>query len=350
LQGNVTLLQLNNWIDRQTRAVIVEFSIFNPNINLICVAEIIIEFPPSGTILTSSRFDPIQVFTNLSLFQAICYILYMLFIIYYSIQEIRQAFKQGKIYLLQFWTIVEWLIIGFSWTAFGLFFYKMNTAYKVGQFFKHTSGYGYFKFQNIVYWNLIFNYSLSFCIALGTLKFIKVFQCNNVLLQLGETLKNCINELIAFSFMFLAIFGAFVQVFHMSFQNKMSDFSAFSRSMISCFEIMLGKFEVDPFLELNSILGLIIYVFYNILIVFILLPVFITIISGSFKVVCDRLKKQDDSMSAYLLEKLYNLFSNKNKYKSSYCEKSKVVYKDQIEYLSDKIDEILLAIDWVKVK
>ena len=30
LQGNLTLLQKNKWIDRLTRAVIIEFSIFNP--------------------------------------------------------------------------------------------------------------------------------------------------------------------------------------------------------------------------------------------------------------------------------------------------------------------------------
>jgi hypothetical protein len=197
---------------------------------------------------------------------------------------------------------------------------------------------------------LILNYSLAFCIALGTLKFIKVFQFNNVLLQLGKTLKNCINELIAFSFMFLVIFLAFVQLFHFSFQNKMLGFSALPRSMISCFEIMLGKFKVDPFLELNSILGPIIYVFYNIFIVFILLPVFITIISNSFKVVCDNLKKREDSISSFLLEKLGNLFLNKAKYESSSCQISKIVYKDQIECIGDKIDEILLIVNGVNEK
>jgi len=350
LKGNLTLLEKYNWIDRQTRAIIVDLSIFNPNINLIGVAEIIVEFLPTGTIVPSARFDPIQIFIHLSLFQLICHIIYMLFIIYYSIQEIRQFCKQGKMYLLQFWTIVEWSIIGFSWTAFGLFFYRMNAADKVGQFFKQTSGYGYFKFQNIVFWNSILNYSLAFCIAFGTLKFIKVFQFNNVLLQLGKTLKNCINELIAFFFMFLTIFVAFVQLFHFSFQNKILGFSAVSRSMISCFEIMLGKFEVDPFLELNSIFGPIIYVFYNIFIVFIMLPVFITIISNSFKVVCDHLKKREDSMSAYLFEKVCNFFSNKSKYEASSDEKSKIVYKDQIEYLCDKIDDFLLGISEVKEK
>ena len=84
------------------------------------------------------------------------------------------------------------------------------------------------------------------------------------------------------------------------------------------------------------------------MIVFILLPVFITIINNSFKIVCDSLRKRDYSMSDYLLGKFYNLFSNKSTYKVNNCEKTEVVYKDHIEYFGDKIDEILTATNRVK--
>ena len=252
LQGNLTILQINNWIDRQTRVVIIEFSVFNPNINLIGVAEIVVEFLPTGTILTSSRFDPINLFKNLSLFQAICHIFYMLFIIYYSIQEIRQFFKQGKKYLFQFWTLVEWSIIGFSLAAFGLFIYRINAANDVALFFKQTSGYGYFKLQKIAFWNLALNYSLSFCIALGTLKCLKIFSFNKELSLLAATLDNCLKELISFGVMFLTAWMAFVQLFYFFFQTKMVEFSTLMRSMATCFEIMLGKFRVQPLLEADS--------------------------------------------------------------------------------------------------
>ena len=351
LQGNLTLLQINNWIDRQTRAVIIEFSVFNPNINLIGVAEITVEFLPTGTIVKSSRFDPIILFTNLSLFQTICHILYMLFIIYYSIQEILQFFKQGKTYLLQFWTLVEWSIIGFSWAAFGLFFYRINAANDVALFFKQTSGYGYFKLQKIAFWNLALNYSLSFCIALGTLKFLKVFQFNDVLLQLGMTLKNCIKELFAFFFMFLTIWIGFVQLFHFIFLKTMLEFSTPVESMKTCFEIMLGNFEVDPLVQTDPVLGRIIYMFYNVFIVFIMLTVFISIINDSFKTVRNRSKKRDYKMSQYLFDKFYSLFSKKNAYevKVNTCQKSDIIYKDQIEYLAEKVENLLTTLDEVKI-
>ena len=66
LQGNLTLLKKMNWVDRQTRAVIVEFSVYNPNINMIMVSKILVEFLESGSILTTASFDPLNVFNGKS--------------------------------------------------------------------------------------------------------------------------------------------------------------------------------------------------------------------------------------------------------------------------------------------
>ena len=257
------LLQINNRIDRQTRAVKVEFSIFNPNINLICVAEIIVEFLPSGSILTSSRFDPINLFTNLSLFQIVCHITYMFFIIYFSIQEIRQFLNQGKTYLFKFWTLVEWSIIGFSWAAFALCFYRINASYEVGKFFKGTSGFGYFKLQEIAFWNLTLNYSLSFCMVLGTLKFLKIFSFNKEISYMASTLSNCRSELLSFGFIFLIVWIGFVQLFYLFFQRIIFEFSTIMRAMTTCFQIRLGKFQVQTLLEANPVFGSIFYFLYN---------------------------------------------------------------------------------------
>ena len=305
LQGNVTLLQLNNWIDRQTRAVIVEFSIFNPNINLVGVAEIIVEFLPTGSILTSSRFDPINLFTNLSLFQIICHITYMFFIIYFSIQEIRQFLNQGKTYLFKFWTLVEWSIIGFSWSAFALFFYRINASYEVGKFFNQTSGFGYFKLQEIAFWNLALNYSLSFCMALGTLIFLKIFSFNKEISYLASTLSHCLRELISFGFMFLLVWIAFVQLFYLFFQHIIFGFSTIMRAMTTCFQIMLGKFQVQMLLEANPVFGPIFYFFYNSFTIFILLTVFISIINDSFKMVREKSRSQNYEMLDYIRDFIF---------------------------------------------
>ncbi len=41
-------LKSNLWLDRGTRAVFVDFTVYNANINLFCVIRLLIEFPATG--------------------------------------------------------------------------------------------------------------------------------------------------------------------------------------------------------------------------------------------------------------------------------------------------------------
>ena len=349
LQGNITLLQKNNWIDRNTRAVIVEFSVFNPNINLISVGEIVVEFLPTGTIITSARFDPINLFTSLTTFTLACDVIYLLFIIYYTIQEFRQFYKNGKSYLLQFWTLVEWAIIIFSWAALGLFIYKMNVSSEVAAFFKKTHGYGYYKLQSIAFWNLVLNYLFAFSIALGTLKFLKIFRFNNKISYLGLTLGNCASELIGFCLVFAFILLGFVQLFYLNYEKNLLEFSSFIRSMTTCFDILLGKFRVHSLLEVDSFFGPIYYFIYNIFIVFVLLTMFISIINDSFKIIRETTGKHEyDYNLVNYFRKKFGFKTNKAQNATNSHENLNFTYRDHSSYFGDQIDELLILSNEVR--
>jgi len=123
IQGNLSLLQQMNWVDRQTRAVFVEFSVYNPNINLIMVSTILVEFLPSGTLFTSARFDPLNLFgesgQNIFSFKILCEIVFMGFIVYFLIIEVKHFVNKGlKCYLNEFWSFLELSIIATAFISF----------------------------------------------------------------------------------------------------------------------------------------------------------------------------------------------------------------------------------------
>ena len=99
LQGNLSLLQNMQWIDRQTRAVFIEFSAYNPNINMVMVSSISVEFLPSGSILTMASFEPLNLFgesiDSVLSFKTLCELIFMTFIVYFLICEIKEAIKLG---------------------------------------------------------------------------------------------------------------------------------------------------------------------------------------------------------------------------------------------------------------
>ena len=48
------------WIDRGTRAVTIDFTVYNANINLFCVVQLLVEMPATGGVYTTSQFKTVK--------------------------------------------------------------------------------------------------------------------------------------------------------------------------------------------------------------------------------------------------------------------------------------------------
>ena len=91
IQRNLSVLKSIEWIDRQTRAVFVEFTTYNANLNLFLVTLILVEFLADGTLVVSSHFDPINLFSTLTLPKVFILIdvVYMLVIVYFMAKSAK---------------------------------------------------------------------------------------------------------------------------------------------------------------------------------------------------------------------------------------------------------------------
>jgi hypothetical protein len=58
--ANVSLLKDLSWLDVQTRAVIIQLSLYNPNVNLFIYVTILAEFLPTSGVLTSASIEPLS--------------------------------------------------------------------------------------------------------------------------------------------------------------------------------------------------------------------------------------------------------------------------------------------------
>ena len=60
LQNDLSQLHQLGWIDRQTRAVIIQMNLYNPSVPLFTSITIIIEILPSSGVFSSARFEPLD--------------------------------------------------------------------------------------------------------------------------------------------------------------------------------------------------------------------------------------------------------------------------------------------------
>lgn len=313
--GNLTLLEQMQWIDRHTRAIIVEFNVYNPSMNIFMVATLTFEVLPSGNFISTMRLDPLNLFNGikggLSWSVLLCDFIYLAFIVYFMVKEILKMIKIGpKSYFLDFWNYIEWGIIVLTWCSVAIFLYRLTVAEKVLDFFKKTAGYGYYSLQLVNSFNQTLSVLLGICSGLGTIRFLKILRFNKNISILATTLNHSIGKLIGFGIDFMIKLLAFVQLFYLLFYQDIMINSTLIKTMEFCFEMMLGNSSAKAILKANPILGPIIFGLFNLLVVLVSLNILISIIVESFDTIRknSELQNKDTEVIEYGIEKIVQSF------------------------------------------
>ncbi|GMR50368.1 hypothetical protein PMAYCL1PPCAC_20563, partial [Pristionchus mayeri] len=66
--ADIAFLKANRWTDRGTRLVVIDFSVYNGNLNLFCVINLIFELPPVGGLIPMSEFTTLRLLRYVSKF------------------------------------------------------------------------------------------------------------------------------------------------------------------------------------------------------------------------------------------------------------------------------------------
>lgn len=248
---------------------------------------------------------------------------------------IKKYQKQISIY-------IDWSLILFSILSFIIFFIRLNSRNNLFEKLKKTNK--IVKLQNLHYWNTLLINFLGLCSFVATLKFIRILRFNRNISYILDALKKSMNSLLNFLLLFVIFWIAFVSLFNLSLNDKNLAFATMLSSVETTFQIMLGKFKVDDFMEKSSYLGTAIFISFNIFIIFIMLNVFITIISESYSEVRNESSNKNDSLIyGYLKQNVMSFFSRKQKYKAQSNGTSS--YKDEIKSFDDKTKALLDKFD-----
>jgi polycystin 1L2 len=308
LQSNLTRLQKLNWIDKQTRAIFIQFLLFNPNINMFAYLNILFEILPSGNMINSIQINTIQLFAKTKT-TSILLIVYFVLICLMLIKEIPLMHKMKLKYLCQFWKLVNLLIITFSIASFATSFNFYYNQQKNLDLISQSQGYSYINFQGLIISSYLLISFLALTCFFSSIKFIKLFRFNQKVLFFSKVFKKCVNNMSNFSFIFFAFLFAFIQLMYLSYHSQVKDFKSFTTSMMTVFNILITRCPI-PYLNNN----IIILPFFFIL-DFILLSIFIIILEDTFQ----SMKKDKEYKDKYeidfikILKSKLNIFNRKTK-------------------------------------
>ena len=355
MQGDsITLVNLSrrleeaSWIDQQTAAVFLEFAIFNANINLFQHCLFLFELTSGGNFINSARFYPINLLdinnSSLFSFKILINLFYLTFIAILMFHELKAIIKMRSAYFKQAYNYIDLSIIAFSWAAFSIFIYRLYASYDIyNQLGKQQQSFINFQYTSTC--DILLSYFLGFAAFFASLRFIKILRFNKRVVVFLQAFKTSIGELSSFAVVFLITWLSFVQVFYLILNNETLQFSSFQKSMATCFQIILGKFNTESFIASKSSLTPFLFVAYNVIITFVLINIFVSILISNFDLarLDNQLDREDPEMFNYLKEKLFSLkyLFHEN------IKESNPKYREIMETVESRIDELINKIKLV---
>ncbi|UJR16871.1 hypothetical protein I4U23_003769 [Adineta vaga] len=352
LRSNLSQLQQLGWIDRQTRAVLIEFTLYNPNVQLFTSVTFLIEILSTNGVYPSARFEPVNFSTFTSIHQLICIIIYMLLIIYFMWIEIRLLIELKWKYFHRFWSYIDNGIIICSWTSIGIYIWRYHEYQRISQLFEQTNGYININLQFIVYINDILTYLYGFCCFFGTIKLIRLCRFNQRLNLFLQTLKYARKRLLSFGMMFSIVFLSFVCLFYLLFISKISSTATLLSTIQILFEMTLMNFDAQELSGAAAFLGPFCFCLYIIFVVFICMSMFISIIYDSYQHAKENFDHNQEIVT-FMTRRWQQWTGLRKLGKDDIQEEKDVVmrsqYNDPIECFPERMDRLLDALNRIYV-
>lgn len=278
-------LQDNLWIDRATRAVFLDFTLYNANVNLFSIIKLVSEFPPTGGMITSyvlfttklNKYD-----RNSDYVVLVCEIIFIMFTLYYIVEEALEFKSLGlKKYFKDIWNWLDTIIIMMSVLAvvFNLYSYMEVTDTLEGLLMDPSA------FPNFEFIRLsqdTYETAIAALVFFVWMKIFKYISFNKTMMQLSTTMSRCKNDLLGFGVMFFIIFLAFTQLAYLLFGTQIDDFKNFPYAMLALFRILLGDFDFGQLEAAQRVLGPIFFIAYMFFVFFVLLNMFLAIIGDTY--------------------------------------------------------------------
>ncbi|UJR10866.1 hypothetical protein I4U23_015053 [Adineta vaga] len=357
IQTNISKLRNLSWIDASTRVIIIQLTLYNPNVHLFTSITFLTEFLSTSGVFPQFHFQPIDLQDNQfqgisSIIQLIGRIIYMIFIIYFTYSEIRLFRKLKTKYFYSFWSLIQCCIIICSWIGLGIYIWRLYQISQLKEFLHQTNGYQYFNIQFIVYIDQILLFCLSFSCFFSTIRYLSLLHSNPRLSQFMNTLKYIRKDLFYFTWIFLIIYVAFISLFYLLFHSKISSCSDVFHTSEMLFEILLLKFDSQDLYQAESILGPLIFSLFIYFAVFICCTMMISIINSGFRHIrsIDRAKSNDnEDILLFLFKQIKHSLGFRRKSEIKLKESENLENKNVMDELADKIDELDMIIDKLQI-
>ena len=280
----------------ETRAMIVDFSLYNANINCFCIVRLTFEHPSTGGIKPFATFRTARLLPyesdsgqaqQLLDFLVITYVALLLFHRLRALRVARLAtLEDGKkfslsSYFAQKWILLDWLVIILSWMVISTKFYVRRVMNELAEQApldpdKHYPLFDVAQAAQV---------ETNVLAIVSLLLFAKVFKFIShlpLIQRLLAAVQSGYTELLAFLLIFVTNMFAFTMAFHLAFGSVSADFKGVGTSFMSLLRFALGDVDLESILQMSPILGSVLALLFTFLVYLILIGIGVSVLLRAY--------------------------------------------------------------------
>ncbi|EYB83031.1 hypothetical protein Y032_0345g3127 [Ancylostoma ceylanicum] len=303
IQDTLKRLKQEHWIDKNTRVILVELSMYNAQVNYFAVVELVIEIPAEGYLLPSSWVEAVRLIKyqgrdgDIIMTFEFLYIAFAIFSFlkntFYYGTNVVNAFKtlppkggpiRNFLYILlgRFWDFVDFFVGILAICSVIAFFLRQQYIEQALENFAANNGNAYINLSQQRNMELMFTFCVAGVVFFVSCKLIKILRFNRRIAFLADTLDYAGVSITDFAVVFVLIICAFNASLYCLLWNKLESY----KSAVATFETttagMLGKFVVADIFQI-TMLGSIIFMIFMYTGTLFLINIFVMIVMYEFE-------------------------------------------------------------------
>uniref|UniRef100_A0A7M5V0L4 Polycystic kidney disease protein 1-like 2 n=3 Tax=Clytia hemisphaerica TaxID=252671 RepID=A0A7M5V0L4_9CNID len=290
-------LQKNQWLDEFTRAVVIDFTVYNTQSNFYCIVLFLMEVPANGGAFVYKRILSVRLdrySTDFAVFLAVCEFSFLFLTIYYVVREIKKLRIMRMQYFKHWENWVEIISFGLILTSFCLLMIRLGIVSEIKSSYFNAPD-TFINFDPAALSDQFYGVTLACLSFILFIKFLKLLRFNQKISLMFRTVACASEDTKNFSISFLVITSAFSQFAYLSFMAVLADYSTILYTIKSLFSMMLGGGSFEKLTDASPIKGKIFFLAYFSFMAFILLNMFISIINDAFAIVQEALHQKRNS-------------------------------------------------------
>ncbi|KAM4723014.1 polycystin-1-like protein 3 [Rhinophrynus dorsalis] len=250
-------LEMSKWLDGYTKAVFLEFNVYNANVNLFCVATFILETNMIGNFMTSTDLQIMRLYQttgNIFTLQFVSEIICLIIVLYTIVQQGLHLKAEKLSYFRKSKNLLDLSIIMICCCISALYVKKIFLRRRdIDRY--HLDHSRFVSLYETATIDCIHGYSVAFLVSLVTVKLWSLLSLNPNLHLITVTLQKAWSEISGFLLTILILLVAYSITCNLLFGWSISNYKSFFESAVTIISLIIGIFDYEEVLTLDPILG-----------------------------------------------------------------------------------------------